>query len=168
MKYQIAYLNEFGNAQLLAEEIYSALSGEDAELADIASQEVSEEADIYCICFEATRSALPLDVMELFEYLEGRTIVLFATGSAAMAKEPRRIEAHILPFLPDGSDYRGLFICPGAYPVSMLEKIREHLSIQPDDPQAKALQAGYNAAKGHPDETDKQALRRFLAQSLDI
>ena len=44
MEYQIAYLDIYGNAGILAEEIHSILHG--AEPVDLSKQEISDDANI--------------------------------------------------------------------------------------------------------------------------
>ena len=56
MDYQIAYLNVYGNAGVLADEIQAILAG--AELVDLNKQEISDDADVYLLVFEITQAAI--------------------------------------------------------------------------------------------------------------
>ena len=73
MEYQIAYLDIYGNAGILAEEISSILHG--AELVNLSKQEISDNANSYLLVFEITQNAIPLKIMDILENLEGKTIL---------------------------------------------------------------------------------------------
>ena len=73
MDYQIAYLNVYGNAGVLADEIQTILA--DAELVDLNRQEISDDADVYLLVFEITQAAIPLKIMDVLENLEGKTVL---------------------------------------------------------------------------------------------
>lgn len=73
MDYQIAYLNVYGNAGVLADEIQTILAG--AELVDLNKQEISDDADVYLLVFEITQAAIPLKIMDVLENLEEKTIL---------------------------------------------------------------------------------------------
>ena len=67
MDYQIAYLNVYGNAGVLVDEIQTILAG--AELVDLNKQEISDDADVYLLVFEITQAAIPLKIMlEAFQH----------------------------------------------------------------------------------------------------
>lgn len=53
MDYQIAYLNVYGNAGVLADEIQTILAG--AELVDLNKQEISDDADVYLLFLKSHR-----------------------------------------------------------------------------------------------------------------
>lgn len=62
MFYQIAYLNTYGNASVLADGIQSILN--DAELVDLSNQEITEDAGVYLLVFEITRNSIPRPVIQ--------------------------------------------------------------------------------------------------------
>ena len=54
MEYQIAYLDIYGNAGILAEELKRILHG--AELVNLSKQDLSGGANVYLLVFEITRT----------------------------------------------------------------------------------------------------------------
>ena len=125
MEYQIAYLDIYGNAGILAEEISGILHG--AELVNLSKQEISDDANSYLLVFEITQNAIPLKIMDILENLEGKTILCFVACGMALFEEKEDVEHNLLPFLPDECDYRGLFFCPGQIPSSVMDTIQEAL-----------------------------------------
>ena len=163
MDYQIAYLNVYGNAGVLADEIQTILAG--AELVDLNRQEISDDADVYLLVFEITQAAIPLKIMDVLENLEGKTILCFVACGMALFEEKEDVEHNLLPFLPDECDYRGLFFCPGQIPSSVMDTIQEALDENPENKQAQAMLEAFQHAKNHPDAGDFQELRRFIQES---
>ena len=82
MDYQIAYLNVYGNAGVLADEIQTILAG--AELVDLNKQEISDDADVYLLVFEITQAAIPLKIMDVLENMEGKTVLCCVTCGMAL------------------------------------------------------------------------------------
>ena len=83
MDYQIAYLNVYGNAGVLADELQTILAG--AEMVDLSgNQEISYSSDVYLLVFEITRDAIPLKIMDVLENLEGKTVLCIVTCSMAL------------------------------------------------------------------------------------
>ena len=163
MRHQIAYLNIYGNAGLLAEELQNILY--DAELVNLSSQDISEGADVYLLVFEITQNAIPLKIMDILESLEGKTILCFVACGMALWESKETVERNLLPFLPDECDYRGLFFCPGQIPSSVMDTIQEALDENPENQQAQAMLEAFQHARNHPDTEDFRELRRFIQES---
>ena len=125
MDYQIAYLNVYGNAGVLADEIQTILAG--AELVDLNKQEISDDAAVYLLVFEITQAAIPLKIMDVLENLEGKTILCCVTCGMALHESKDSIEHNLLPFIPDECDYRGMFFCPGQIPASVMDTVQTAL-----------------------------------------
>ena len=162
MKYQVAYLNVYGNAQILANEIMDMLPPGSTECVDLSCQELYDDADVYLIAFEMTRSAIPLDIMDAMENLGGKTILCFATCGTELLGDKEHIEQSLFPFLPDECDYRGLFVCPGHVPVNVLDAMQASLQEQAENTRAMAILEDYRRSAGHPDTEDIHNLRQFV------
>lgn len=165
MKYQIAYENIYGNAEVLANEIKKILPPESTDFADLSCQEISDDADVYLIGFEITQDAIPLNIMDVLENLEGKTVLCFVTCAMAHAGKKDSIERNLLPFLPDECDYRGLFFCPGQIPASVLRAVEEALRENPENERAKTMLECFQKSLNHPDSDDLRDLRRFIDES---
>lgn len=163
MFYQIAYLNTYGNASVLADGIQNILN--DAEFVDLSNQEITEDADVYLLVFEITRNSIPLPIMDALENLEEKTILCCVTSGMARFESKEGIEHSLLPFLPDECDYRGMFFCPGQIPVSVIEKAEKVLRQDPENRQAKMMIEAFRSSAGHPDIEDMRELRRFIQES---
>ena len=163
MEYQIAYLDIYGNAGILAEELKRILHG--AELVNLSKQDLSGGANVYLLVFEITQNAIPLKIMDLLENLEGKTVLCIVACGMALFETKEHIERRLLPFLPDACDYRGLFLCPGQIPASVMDTLQEALEENPENKQAQAMLEAFRQAENHPDAENFQALRRFIQES---
>lgn len=167
MKYEVAYYSISGNTASLAEEIADMLSDNGVRLTDLSCADVSEDADVYLIGFGINRGTVPLKIIDALEVAEGKTILLFVTcGMEPTDDYKSSIERKILPFLPDGCDYRGLFLCPGQFPDEVIRNAQEVLSNQPNSVSARSLLEHYQKTYGHPDEEDLDDLRDFIWSKL--
>lgn len=162
MQYQIGYLDTYGNAGILAKKIEQYLPIGSSAIIDMAKESLSGTADVFLVCFEMTREAVPLEIMEALELLEGKRIALFVLCAAKTENEKRDVERRLIPFLPDQCDYKGLFTCMGQMPSAIKNSVDEILSTQPENPQAITLDRIYRQSLGHPDEEDFSSLRKFL------
>jgi flavodoxin len=168
MKYEVAYLSKSGNTAILAQEIAAQLAREEVHLTDLEQEDPWEDADVYFIGYGVNRGAVPMKVMDTLDLAEGKTVVLFVTGGMAPTQEHKEaLERKVIPFLPDNCDYRGMFLCGGAFPTQLVEQAQSVLQQQPDNPQAKALLAHHQKTVGHPDNQDLDNLRSFLWERLD-
>lgn len=165
MKYQIAYLDTYGNAKVLADEIMTVLPSGSTEVIDLSCQEISDEADVYVIGFDTTQSTIPLEIMDVLEVLEGKTVLCFVTSGMALFENQESVERKLSPFLPDECDYRGLFFCPGQLPPNVLDSLRAARLEQPESKQAELMLKGYQHSLNHPDAEDRENLCRFILES---
>lgn len=164
MDYQIAYLNVYGNAGVLADELQTILTG--AEMVDLSgNQEISYSSDVYLLVFEITRDAIPLKIMDVLENLEGKTVLCIVTCSMALLESKDSVEHNLLPFLPDECDYRGLFFCPGQIPTSVMDTVQTALDENPENQRAKVMLEAFQHSMNHPDSDDLRDLRRFIQES---
>lgn len=167
MKYEIAYLSSSGNTALLARTIAAMFPAEEAQLTDMAREEIFPAADVYFIGFGVNRAAVPLKVMEALEYTGGKRALLFVTcGMEPTDDYKAQIEQKVLPFVPDDCDYRGLYLCAGQFPEEVERSLRETFQQNPDNAQTKRLLENCRKACGHPNGADLDALRFFVREAL--
>lgn len=108
MDYQIAYLNVYGNAGVLADELQTILAG--AEMVDLSgNQEISYSSDVYLLVFEITRDAIPLKIMDVLENLEGKTVLCIVTCSMALLESKDSVEQTCSPFCRTNATIAGYF-----------------------------------------------------------
>ena len=168
MRYQVAYLNVYGNAKILADAIMDLLPSDSTECIDLSCQELYDDADVYLMIFEMMRSAIPLDIMDALENLGGKSILCFAACGSELWGDKEHIEQSMFPFLPDECDYRGLFVCPGHVPVNILDSMQQSLQEQPENSRAMAILEDYRRSSGHPDAEDMNDLRRFISEHISL
>lgn len=166
MNYQIVYLDRYGNAEKLAGEAARCLPAGNTQIINLSQRGIEEGADVYLVGFEADQKAVPYEVIEAMDRMAGKTVLLFLTAGVASEESRGAIGRSVLPFLPDGCDFRGMFLCQGRLPDSMLDAMEEAVARNPDSRQARELLNSYRRAKGHPDAGDFAALRRFLQEKL--
>lgn len=167
MKCEVAYFSKFGNTAVLANAIASMLPAESTKLTDLAQSEMSGGADVNFVGFDVNDGPLPLRIMDALDCAENRVLILFATCCMVPTEHVKAaVERKVHPFLPDGCDYRGLFLCAGQVPESMADNLEAQLKLQPDDPEIKFAVKNCQKVIGHPDEQDIDNLRNFLETVL--
>ena len=112
--------------------------------------------------------AIPIDVMNVLEELEGKTIMFFVTASVEPTDEMvASIERKLDPFLPMDCDYRGLYLCRGQVSDSTIEKLEGILQEQPDNEKVQFALDMCKKTKGHPNNEDISAAYRFIKENLE-
>lgn len=163
MKYDVAYVSQSGNTKALARAAARMLPGR-ARLTDLKEEELPRDGDIYLMGYGVNRGAVPVEIMDALEQVEGKTVGFFVTCGLEPTDAYRAaIERKVLPFLPDQCAYKGMFLCAGQFPPQLVQSARECLSRDPENAQAKALLTQHQKTQGHPNEEDHQRLERFLS-----
>jgi len=169
MKYEVAYISRSGNTEKLAHGIADCLPSEDTFVTDLATEEITDKADVYLIGFGLRNNTIPLKIMDVLEKLEGKIIIFFATAPVIPTEEhTKEVERRLEPFMPDECDYRGLFLCPGQVSEESFNKIRTVLEQNPGNEQAEMVYNIYNSINGHPDENDIADACKFVRKKLEI
>lgn len=167
MKYEISYFSKSGNTAVLANAIAAMLPAESMKITDLAVGEVSVDADFHFIGFDVSGGALPLKVMEALDHAEGTAVALFSTCHLLPTEEHKAaIERKIYPFLPDGCDYKGLFLCAGQFPENAAGVVEEKLKTQPDNAEMKEYLKRHYEIAGHPNAHDIENLKAFVQSVL--
>lgn len=169
MKYEVDYVSITGNTEKLVKAIALDLPPEDTKMVDLSSQQPSLDVDIYLVCFGLSKGNIPLKVMDLLEELEDKTLLLFITSAMEPGQESiTLIERKLDPFMPLQCDYRGMFLCRGEFPQSVVDTAKRALEENPDDGYVQALLQNCMQTSGHPDRIDLQNARRFMREKLGM
>lgn len=155
MKYQIAYISDSGNSEKLALGIAKKFSADEIKIVNLKEDAMTDEAEAYFICFGMNKGAVPYKVLECVELLENKTVIFFVTCGL----EPRdnhRVEIgrKILPFLPNSCTFRGVFLCRGEFPESVLTAAEEKIFDNVDNEYARIILEDAQMSCGHPNQTD--------------
>lgn len=169
MKYQISYLSPSGNCRKLAEAFEDIL--EDAYVTNL-KYDNDIQGEVHLVGFEMNKpsfKAIPYEVMEHLDQLEGKTVLLFVTCPFQADQNTKvLLERTILPFLPDSCDYRGLFLCIGQASQQLLSKLQDISAQQPEDQRTSVLLERCKASAGHPDEDDIMRACLFVSKELEL
>jgi hypothetical protein len=167
MKYEIAYLSLSGNTEKLAYGIADELPNDETIITDLSSETISSQADINLICFGVNKGTVPIKIMDALDELDGKTIMFFITGGMEPTEKYHdMIENKITPFLPDECDYRGMFMCRGKFPNSVLNAARQKLSEDSDNKYALKIVSDAEASAEHPNADDYTNACRFIGEQL--
>lgn len=167
MKFEVAYFSKLGNATVLANAIASLLPAESTRLTDLAQSEMSGGADVNFIGFDINDGPLPLRIMDALDCAENRVLILFATCCKVPTDDIKAaVERKIYPFLPDGCDYRGLFLCAGQPPEKMIKDLEDQIRLYSYDSEIMSAYDNCQKTVGHPNEQDLETLQKFLYTAL--
>ena len=169
MSYQIAYYSRTGNSRTLACGVAENLPPNTLPLLDLSQQDVEEEADAYVLCFGMTKGEIPIQIMDVLEYLDGKDLLFLVTCGMEVTEEYR---SHIIrklePFLPDNSECLGLFLCNGAFPDALREHAEATLQENPESKKAAAVLRNWKQAFEHPDQDDIADATQFVMEHLQL
>lgn len=169
MRYEIDFLSRSGNTKKLADAIEGMLPVRDTEFIDLLSDEPTTDADAYVIVFSFNKGTIPLKIMEMLDMLEGKTMLFLVTLGADTPEDYHEaIEQKLKPFMPSDCDYRGLYLCKGAFPESVIEAAEEQLQKNPDNEYAHMVRECCKQANGHPDQNDLDSACAFVRSKLEI
>lgn len=169
MRYEIDYLSRSGNTKKLADAVETLFPVQDTEVIDLLCEEPTGDAAAYVIVFSFNKGTVPLKIMEILDILENKTILFLVTlGADHPADYQTVIEQKMRPFLPDACDYRGMFICRGAFPDNVIAAAEEQLKNNPDDAYAQMVHNCCREAMSHPDQNDMDEACRFVRAKLGI
>lgn len=169
MRYEIDYLSKSGNTKKLADAIENLLPVRDTEIIDLLQDGATTDADIYLLVFSFNKGAVPLAVMEALERLEGKTLLLFVTFGAGDSVDYQMVlQQKIEPFLPTVCDYRGMFLCKGAFPDTVIAAAEEKLKQDPENEYAEMVHACCEQAMRHPNQTDLENAQTFVRNKLGL
>lgn len=169
MKYQIAYISDSGNTEKLALGIAKKFSEDEIKVVNLKENEMTDEADVYFICFGMNRGSVPYKILECAEQLSNKTVIFFVTCGLE-PREKHRIEVgrKILPFLPNSCTFRGVFMCRGEFPESVLTAAEEKFFEDLDNEYAKMILEDAEMSCGHPNQFDIDNAYRVICENLGL
>lgn len=169
MKYQVAYMGTFPAADRIAQEITLVLPAEETRTVDLTRSHVSYDSDVYVIGFGLKRGVLPLQIMELLEMLNGKTILFFVfCGAEPVEEYAKVIEYTLAPFMPDHYDYRGMILCPAKIAKETADAAYQLLKEDPENEYAARVVQQYESAEDNPNEEELQKICRFVKDKLGL
>lgn len=155
MKYQIAYTSDSGNSKKLALGIAQKFFDNEIEIVNLKEEEFTDEAEVYFICFGMNKGAVPYKILECVEKLENKTVMFLVTcGLEPREKHRVEIGRKILPFLPNSCTFRGIFMCRGEFPESVLTAAEEKIFENCENEYARVVLEDAQMSCGHPNQTD--------------
>ena len=169
MRIEIDYRSSSGNIEQIGYALKELLIDYDCRLADMDLNEPSLDSDIYLVGFGVRKNACPFSTLEWIEQLEGKTILLFCTSALHSIKGyQQRIEAQIMPFLPEDCDYRGLVICPAKMTKEELTYLEGQMIQNGKQENIAQLHRMYEESLSHPDRKDLLAVQEFILERLKL
>lgn len=169
MKYQIAYISDSGNTEKLALGIAKKFSEDEIKVVNLKENEMTDEAEVYFICFGMNRGSVPYKILECAEQLDNKTVIFFVTCGLE-PREKHRIEVgrKILPFLPNSCTFRGVFMCRGEFPESVLKTAEEKFFDNPEHEYARFILEDAEMSCGHPNQFDIDNAYCVICENLGL
>ena len=159
---QILYTPGEGNTEKMAEEITEILPDGEWKKEIITLDTEIKPAELYLIVFGIRRNTLPFPVLQLLDQMENKRVAFFASGALGGVEAYKaKIESQILSFLPDRSDYQGLFLCAGSLSQEGMNFFREQLNGN-----EAAMRQILVQTVNHPNTEDMEQLGRFIRRLL--
>ena len=169
MRYEIDYLSRSENTKKLADAVEKLFPVRDTEIIDLLHEEPTADADVYVIIFSFNKGTVPLKIMDMLDLLEGKTILFLVTLETNVTSDyQEKKKKKITLFLPADCDYRGVFLCKGAFPESVIAAAEKQLKADPDNEYAHMVSECCHQAKGHPDRIDMENACEFVRSQLQL
>lgn len=169
MKYQIAYVSDSGNSEKLALGIAEKFSANEIKIVNLKEDAMTDEAEVYFICFGMNKGAVPYKILECVEELENKTVIFFVTcGLEPRDKHRVEIGKKILPFLPNSCNFRGVFMCRGEFPEEVLTAAEEKFFDDCENEYARVVLEDAQMSCGHPNQTDIDNAYCVICENLGL
>lgn len=163
MKSIIIYDSLTGNTQELAETIKEKLI--DAYYEKISDKLIEEvpEGDIYYVGTPIIKGMCTEKIRCLLEKLENKKVFLFATAGFGGSKDYfDTLEERIKKIIPKSAKIMGTFFCQGKMKNQVKDKYLQLIREHPEDKNLQVSLQNFEQAKKHPDEKDKEDLRKQI------
>lgn len=100
------------------------------KLIDLKNLSVNDNADVYIVCFDMNRSAVPYRIIDCIEGLNNKIIIFFVvSGFSANDNLRAEIGKGIIPFLPENAVFRGIHLCCGQFSKDIITAARDSLAM---------------------------------------
>lgn len=157
-KYAVIYQSATGNTRLLAEYLYRDLRTGEKTIRDLDADGDFPDADVYLVFFGVRNEACSADIIHCLERLENKKIALFATcGFTPKDTYKKKLERALTVWLPENSEYLGMFLCQGQVPSEQQERMLEAAPLW-EEP----MRAMFEEGEYRPGLEDLQAGSAFL------
>ncbi len=163
MKNIIIYDSLTGNTEELAEVIKEELK--DAYYEKISDKLIEEvpSGDIYYVGTPIIKGMCTEKIRCLLEKLENKKVFLFATAGFGGSKEYfDTLEERIKKIIPKSTKIMGTFFCQGKMKNQVKDKYLQLIREHPEDKNLQVSLQNFEQAKKHPDEKDKEDLRKQI------
>lgn len=169
MKYQIVYTDCADVTERAARAIAAVLPAEETKAVNLSAGMQPEDGEVYLIGFALRRGVLPLEIMDLLETLEGKTILFFVIcGIEPIAEYKQVVEYKLAPFMPEQYNYCGMILCPSQASEETLAAARKLLAEDPGNEYASKVLREYAGAEEKPTHADLERLCRFVLDRLGL
>ena len=154
MKSLVVYISQTGNTLKLAQAVFDALTGE-KDIYPINEAPDPSGYDFIAVGFWLKGGKPVSEAIEYLSGIKGKSIFLFATHGAAAESVHAQKAMNYARDLAVEAKIAGTFSCQGEVSPDIIEK----LQARTDPPE---WFADAPTAKGHPDETDIEELKRLV------
>jgi len=157
MKYTVIFYSETGNTEKISQEIFDALKTDEKELINLGNQTYIPQSDVYIIGFPVQRQTCSIKIIECLEDITSGKIALFATcGLYPNEKYREKIEDTVSVWLPDNTEYLGMFMCQGRTSDSQKDYFYELYNRYPNK-----ISEMLSDGDSHPDKNDMSSAAMF-------
>ncbi|MGN0563433.1 MAG: flavodoxin family protein [Candidatus Heritagella sp.] len=169
MRYEIDCVSRTGTTRKLAEAVRPLFPAAETRVVDLLTETPNGTADVYVLVFSFNKGTIPLKIMEHLDRLDGKVILSLVTfGGGDSPEFCRYIEQKLMPFLPDSCDYRGTYLCRGAFPETVIAEAQETLQENPDHLYARMVWENSRSSAGHPNGPDQERACTFVRKHLRL
>ncbi len=166
MKYQVVYMSNTGNTEMIAKRIFADLPGQDKDIVRFEPDVRIPEADVYFIGFWIHKGTCSMNLLDFISELHGKKIALFGTcGMGADLKYYKRLSEDVEAWIADDSECLGTFLCQGKMPMSVRNRY-EGMSGQGNDDMIRKMIQNFDSALTHPDKNDLQHAAEFVQKVI--
>ncbi len=162
MKYQVVYMSNTGNTEMIAKKIFADLPGQDKDIVRYEPNASIPEADVYFVGFWIHKGTCSMNLLEFISELHEKKIALFGTcGMGADLNYYKRLAEDVEAWIADDSECLGTFFCQGKMPMSVRNRYEEMLG-QGNDKMIRKMIQNFDSALTHPDNNDLQHATEFV------
>ena len=165
MKVLVVYSSLTGNTKTVAEGIYSALEGHEADCVDVKSDPDPAAYDLIAPGFWVDKGHADQAMLSFFEKVKDKKVAFFFTlGAWPDSEHADDVAGDTEKRLTEnGNRILGHYRCQGKVDPALLERMKKMLP--PDHPHAQMTperKARLDEAAKHPDETDVLKAKDFM------
>lgn len=160
MKYAVLYYSETGNTEELAEQVYTAINSREKTRVNLKETWQIPYADVYFVGFPIHRNNCSMKVIEALEQIDTGKLAFFATcGLSPTDAYKQKLEEAISVWLPDDTDYLGMYLCQGR----TIESEKENFYNAKPEYRDK-LEEMFLEGENHPNRDDYDEVIHFVRQ----